>query len=207
MAGPITTLPYVFVNGQVMDANQVNTNFSNLVAQINAALAPLTSGQSLSSLFPLSRANGGTGTATPTLLQQRAFATNITPANFNSATPAAFLSQSFTPVSASSKILIRGTLWHKTLVLDNAVTTLAIMAASIRRGGAQLWGVQAGGSSATGVTGTTGVLTMSLVTPLEWVEASPGTSAVTYAIYCADANASGLTNQAVQAEMVIEEWL
>ena len=202
----IGTLPFSFINGQVLDANQVDADFTALVAALNVAFSPLTSGQSISSLFPLSKANGGTGQTSVILLQQRTFAQTTTPANFNSATPAAFLSASFTPISGSSHILIRATCWHVSQVIAGASSNQALMGLSIRRAGSALVSGQSGSATLTGAS-SAGTLQLGFVPSLEWYEASPGTSAVTYALYLADLHASGVLNQAQMATLTIEEYL
>lgn len=114
------------------------------------------------------------------------------------------LTANFTPKSANSTIFLRGTLDYQTQWTDGSAAGSAIMEVSLRRNGAALWTIQAGGSNF--MTGRAGVA----ITPLgsaelQWSEASPGTSAVTYALYCRNAGTIGLTNTALKATLQIEE--
>lgn len=124
---------------------------------------------------------------------------------FPSSTPSAYLSQSFTPQFAGSTITIRATLSHESTWVSGNSASCAVMDASIRRNGIRLYGVQGGGSAdMQGVTGIALAPNQSL--PMVFQESSPGAGvAVTYAIFCADARASGLTNNALNASILIEE--
>ena len=104
-----------------------------------------------------------------------------------------------------SHILIRATCWHVSQVIAGASSNQALMGLSIRRAGAP-WSGESGSATLTGAS-SAGTLQLGFVPSLEWYEASPGTSAVTYALYLADLHASGVLNQAQMATLTIEEWL
>ena len=71
MAGPISAVPNNFTNGTLTDAPSMNANLASVISQSNTAFAPLTAGQKIQNLFPLSIANGGLGrTAGANLLQE-----------------------------------------------------------------------------------------------------------------------------------------
>ena len=65
-------------------------------------------------------------------------------------------------------------------------------------------GMQGGGGFTAGVAGL--VLAPTGTLGFTQQVTSPSTAAITFAIYCSDASASGLTNIAVNASLVTEEW-
>lgn len=125
---------------------------------------------------------------------------------FNSSTPSQYFGVSFTPQSASSIIVLRASVTSLSFIVDGTTATLPLFSAQIYRGATAL-GIkgQAGSASVIGISGLDFYLFSNL--PLLWQENSPGTSAVTYAVYCSDVNNTGLFNNAEGGVLQISEYL
>lgn len=196
-----------FTNGSTTNPGAADTNFTNVIAAVNAALAPLTLGQTLSNLFPLGRSQGGLGlTGSGLVLLQRAFASSMSSAQFSSATPTTYLSVPFTPQKSSSLILVRSTVYTNSICLSGTKTTsqLPRMALFLVNLGTSvvIWDAATGQAGATG--SSTAAFGLQQVSQLEG-EDVPGSS-TTYAVQACDFNATGIVNQVFGATLCVEEW-
>lgn len=138
-------------------------------------------------------------------LQGSSFQSRAAAVQFSTATPTTYLTVNYTPQFANSTIDIRATLTYASTVVNGASGAVAKMTAGLYENGSLLFNVQGGAGPFTGVAGLTLAPIGSL--SLEWQKASPGAgSSVAYTLECSDANASGLTNQALTATLIVQEY-
>lgn len=205
--------PIASLNGLASSAGYVKFdgagNFSVKSATELDALAVL------SSTGYLKRTGAGAYSfANPVVLLQRAVLTATTSSLYNGNTQQTVsgMTNSFTPQSASSKIVIRYYACP-VYVINNSSGTAHAPRFDIKRDSSTLvTGTILGYSAFSAVDSNTSAAVYLTATIREYVSAifqenSPGTSAVTYAVKVSDQNNVGTNFSVVQGVMVVEEWL